>query len=331
MGFALRREVRDALPPGILSPAERLLVLEIADMCHDSTRVGWPGVKRLAEATDLSPRSVQETLARVGKKWLEIRVELGRDRHGRPFYAHHGQRTKFEFPAVLPGDEGATSTGSSVPDDEGTTNTGPSGDEGATDPGGRCDRSATKARQTRGPTSKRTPNLSPPTPPSSSHASSSVPATRRGREPENSGEEPDTDDERTHTALALIASYRSDLSPAGQARLVRALRDALGEGWSPRALAGELSRDRAGIRDLGAVLFTRIVELGPPPQTDHAACPAPGHTRVLSGLCSSCLADVKGGDDPFAGHESLRPPDWMDVYGRLNPLLFPDVVTSVTS
>ncbi len=48
MGFKLRREVRDLLPPGVLTANERLLVLELADNCRDDSddngpaREGWP-------------------------------------------------------------------------------------------------------------------------------------------------------------------------------------------------------------------------------------------------------------------------------------------------
>lgn len=145
MGYELRREVRDAIPPGAISSAERLLVLEIADQCNDTTRVGWPGAELLAELTDLAPRSVQETLARIGRKWIELRVPLGKDRYGRPYYSHAGKRTTFRFPPLQPW-KGAMDPGAL-----GATDPGASGQEGATDPGRRCDGSVPKVRQNRGP------------------------------------------------------------------------------------------------------------------------------------------------------------------------------------
>lgn len=161
MGFQLRREVRDALPPGILTAAERLLVLELADMCRDDTRECWPGSAKLAELTDLSERSIQEALSRIGKKWIELRVPLGKSDTGKVYYSHAGRRTTFRFPR-LPRREGATDRGSS-----GATDPGSSGPEGATDPGGRCDGSVQKVRQIRGPFPQRTTQKSttpPPTP-----------------------------------------------------------------------------------------------------------------------------------------------------------------------
>ncbi|MBM0240514.1 hypothetical protein JNW88_31730, partial [Micromonospora sp. ATA32] len=144
MGYKLRREMRDALPPGLLTAAERLLVLELADQCNDTTREGWPGAEVLAELTDLSPRSIQEALNRIGKKWTELRVPLGKDAKGRPYYSYAGKRTTFRFPP-MPRREGAMNPGAS----DGATDAGASGPEGATDLGGRCDESVPKVRQIR--------------------------------------------------------------------------------------------------------------------------------------------------------------------------------------
>ena len=151
VGYELRREVRDALPPGVLTAAERLLVLELADVCNDRTREGWPGAELLAELTDLSPRSIQETLSRVAKKWLELRVPLGKTDKGQVYYAYAGKRTTFRFPP-LQRRQGATDAGAS-----GAMDTGPSEPKGAMDPGGRCDGSVKKVRQIRGPSPQGTP------------------------------------------------------------------------------------------------------------------------------------------------------------------------------
>ena len=144
MGYQLRREVRDALPPGLLTAAERLLVLELADICSDETREGWPGAEKLAALTDLSERSIQETMARVSRKWIELRVPLG-VKNGKPVFAYSGRRTTYRFPKSLPA-EGATDRGAL-----GATDPGPSVQKGAMDPGERCDGSVEKVRQIRGP------------------------------------------------------------------------------------------------------------------------------------------------------------------------------------
>lgn len=180
MGYKLRREVRTAIPPGILTAAERLLVLELADVCNDDTREGWPGAAKLAELTDLSERSIQETLNRIGRKWVELRVPLG-ERDGRTFYAYAGKRTTFRFPP-LTARRGATDPGSS-----GATDPGPSEPNGATDPEGRCDGSVEVVRQIRGPSPQGTSLKSNPSslsPRANGASGPAVPAQRTEREDE---------------------------------------------------------------------------------------------------------------------------------------------------
>jgi hypothetical protein len=99
MGYKLRREIRDLLPAGLLTPSERLLVLEVADTCGDETRTGWPGVEWLVAKCDVpSAKRVGEHFASIARKWFEIRVEIGKDRHGKPFYANPGKRTTYRMP-----------------------------------------------------------------------------------------------------------------------------------------------------------------------------------------------------------------------------------------
>lgn len=98
MGFKLRREVRDLLPPGLLTARERCLVLEIADSCDDDERMGYPGVEWLANKADMPGSKVGETIASVSKKWIELRVPLGVGKDGRPFYSRPKRRTTYRFP-----------------------------------------------------------------------------------------------------------------------------------------------------------------------------------------------------------------------------------------
>lgn len=196
MGYKLRREVRDALPPGLLTSAERLLVLEVADQCNDTTREGWPGADQLADLADLSPRSIQETLSRIGKKWVELRVPLGKDASGRPYYSHAGRRTTFRFPPMPPR-KGATDAGAS----KGATDPGASGREGATDPGRRCDGSVPKVRQIRGPS---------PQGPTQNHSSLSPPvvdappagSTVKEQERDEEASSPEPQDLRQHYVIS---------------------------------------------------------------------------------------------------------------------------------
>lgn len=141
MGYKLRREVRDALPPGVLTAGERLLVLELADICGDDTREGWPGITRLAELTDMSARSIQQTLSRIAKSWIELRVPLGKNANGKVYYAYAGKRTIYRFPP-LPAREGAMDECPS-----GATDEYPLSGSGATDRSEWCDGSVEVVRQ----------------------------------------------------------------------------------------------------------------------------------------------------------------------------------------
>lgn len=109
MGYELRRQVRDAIPPGLLTSAERLLLLEIADYANDGTRQGWPGSDELSTLADVSVGSISTLLNRIAEKWMDFRVAIGKDAKGRPVYARKGHRTIFRFPPSLPRwDDGCT-------------------------------------------------------------------------------------------------------------------------------------------------------------------------------------------------------------------------------
>lgn len=100
MGFELRREVVGLLPRnGVLTDKECRLILELADNCGEKTREGWPGVDWLAVAADIpNPRRVGEFFASIARKWFELRVELGKDKHGKPYYSKPGKRTTYRIP-----------------------------------------------------------------------------------------------------------------------------------------------------------------------------------------------------------------------------------------
>lgn len=124
MGFKLRREVRDHLPPGLLTANERCVVLELADYCNDDTRTGAPGVDWLARAADVPAGKVGEILARVARKWTELRVPLGVGSDGRAYYSRTGQRTSYRFPD-LAGSPEAPRNGGPAEDGEAPRNGGP--------------------------------------------------------------------------------------------------------------------------------------------------------------------------------------------------------------
>ncbi len=103
MGFKLRREVRDWLPPGLLTLGERTVLLELADVANDDSRIAYPGMDELCRMTDLPASTVSKCLQRLGAKGLEVRVEIGRAADGRPVYAARGHQTTYRIPQVSKG------------------------------------------------------------------------------------------------------------------------------------------------------------------------------------------------------------------------------------
>jgi hypothetical protein len=100
VGFELRREVRDLLPRGgTLTDKECRLILELADNCHEQTRQGWPGAEWLADKCDIpKAKRVGEFFASIAKKWVELRVEIGKDSRGKPFYSTPLKRVTYRIP-----------------------------------------------------------------------------------------------------------------------------------------------------------------------------------------------------------------------------------------
>lgn len=101
VGYELRREVRDALPPGLLTGMECLVLLELADDANDETRKGYPTLEKLAALLGREPRTVRDALASVWTKWVDVRVVLKLDKHGKPVYAFKGHAAEFVFPPDL--------------------------------------------------------------------------------------------------------------------------------------------------------------------------------------------------------------------------------------
>lgn len=218
MGYELRREVRAVLPPGVLTPLERNLVLEIADQCGDNTREGFPGAALLALLIDKSERTVEETLKGIGKKWVELRVELGKGSDGRPYYSHRKVRTTFRFPDVdvlraiyekATGFPWASSVHATLPGAtrKATKNPGASSEKPPTFSEKAPDFSEESPRESRGPfpqgvSSKNTSNPSP-LPPTDTNAPI-------GPTPEEGGKgEFDSDQEqRINTLVAEILTLR---------------------------------------------------------------------------------------------------------------------------
>jgi hypothetical protein len=86
-----------------LTPPERLVLMLIAERANEATRQAWQGGQdawSLAPLVGVSDRRLQEILARLAKRGLEVRVERGKDALGRPVYATWNVQTTYLLPHV---------------------------------------------------------------------------------------------------------------------------------------------------------------------------------------------------------------------------------------
>lgn len=120
MGVRLIVEVLDHAPAN-LTPAERLVLVVIAEAANDRTREGWPGTETLTRRTGLTDRGVRAAFARLATRGLEVRVPIGKDSRGHPVYSKPGHRTVYRLPRLVDG-------GTPVPPNAGTP-VPPSGSE----------------------------------------------------------------------------------------------------------------------------------------------------------------------------------------------------------
>lgn len=103
MGVELIMDVLDHAPPD-LTPAERLVLVIIAERASDQTREAWPGgrdgwgLPTIAVRAGLKTQSVQHIFHTLARRGLEVRMPIGQDRRGRPVYAHEGHQTSYRLP-----------------------------------------------------------------------------------------------------------------------------------------------------------------------------------------------------------------------------------------
>jgi hypothetical protein len=94
-------EVLDCAPDD-LTPAERLVLVVLAECANDDTREGWPGMDKISRRTGLQPDSVRRVFQRLAKRGLEVRVPIGKDKRGRLVFAHEGAKTTYRIPRFAP-------------------------------------------------------------------------------------------------------------------------------------------------------------------------------------------------------------------------------------
>ncbi|OUC99338.1 helix-turn-helix domain-containing protein [Streptosporangium minutum] len=101
MGIKLVVEVLDHAPRD-LTPAERLVLVVLAEDARDETRVCWPGPDKLVQRTGLQWDSIRRVFQRLAKRGLEVRVPIGQGSDGRPVFARENVQTNFRIPAFAP-------------------------------------------------------------------------------------------------------------------------------------------------------------------------------------------------------------------------------------
>lgn len=98
MGYELRRQLREALGPGITG-LQRAVALEIADDANTATRRSWASLEDLARWTGAKDATVvRNALKRLAAAGWEFRVPIGKGKDGRVLYAVPGTRMNFRVP-----------------------------------------------------------------------------------------------------------------------------------------------------------------------------------------------------------------------------------------
>lgn len=102
MGYKLRRQIRDELASGQVTPTERLVLLEIADLANDDTRIAQFGPDDVAERLGTTALGVRKSVQRLATKGIELRIPVGFDKKtGAPVFAHHGRQTNYRIPETV--------------------------------------------------------------------------------------------------------------------------------------------------------------------------------------------------------------------------------------
>lgn len=105
MGVRLIVEMLDTAPHD-LTPAERLVLVILAEHADDRTRKCWPGIDLISRRSGLTPDAVRRVFQRLRKRGAEVRVPLGDDAGGRSVFSHPGKRTTYRLPTFKSRDDG---------------------------------------------------------------------------------------------------------------------------------------------------------------------------------------------------------------------------------
>lgn len=100
MAIELIVEVLNHAPEG-LTPAERLLLVVLAESADKTTRKCWPSRELIEKRTGLGPSGLKKVFQRLAERGLEVRIPIGKDKGGRLVFAHEGHRSEYLLPRFL--------------------------------------------------------------------------------------------------------------------------------------------------------------------------------------------------------------------------------------
>lgn len=97
MAYELVEEILDHAPAG-LTPAERLILVCIAEEARKGTRTAEIPAERLRRRTGLGDNGLRPALRRLESRGISVRLPLGKDRNGKPVYAIPGRVCAYSVP-----------------------------------------------------------------------------------------------------------------------------------------------------------------------------------------------------------------------------------------
>lgn len=100
MAYKLVKEVLDHAPD--MTPAERLVLVCIAEECRGTNRTREIRSEVLQRRTCLGARGLREACARLESRGIKVRLRLSIDKHGQPVYAVPGRVCQWILPEFPP-------------------------------------------------------------------------------------------------------------------------------------------------------------------------------------------------------------------------------------
>ncbi|MDQ7910759.1 hypothetical protein RB614_40340 [Phytohabitans sp. ZYX-F-186] len=98
MAYQLVAEVLDHAPP--MTPAERLLLVAIAEQVRLPSRTRPIATEDLVRRVGIEERGVRAALRRLAERGLDVRVVRGTDSRGLPVYATRGTLPQYRLPEL---------------------------------------------------------------------------------------------------------------------------------------------------------------------------------------------------------------------------------------